>query len=534
MAKSGGWLTIRGAGLLPGVLAGAQVAGLLFFLNPALPFRGEPFARAVLQYGLLLGLAGLAAQLPWTRGRPQRARRLLPWTLTAALAAAALLDAAHASYYAYYLPAGVNRRLLKAALWLAVAALAGFYTALLHTLRARRYGWRSRWFLGLLAVLSVYVLIERRESFRPRPEPLRRVPVVERGERPRLWVIGLDAATLDAILPLAAQGRVPFLARLLEEGAYGRLASFTPRRPAALWTTLATGKHPARHGVLGGVRYRARFLGPDPELRLLPVGIGFERWGVRAARGEPPGAGREAATLWEVLPRLGAASAVVGWPAASAAPGLPAFVVGERELPGPGAGLAGDARRLAAAEALVARRPEVEACFVVLPGLAKVSGRAFGGWAAATFDGARGAAETRAAARLAGYYEALDARLARLWESGGGPRLLAVVSAHGVEAPGRAARLWAELTGGEGVGGRLDGAADGVLMLYGEGVRRRSLLTGARLVDLAPTLLYALRLPVARDLDGRVLTEAFDPAFLAAQPLTFLPSYEGLIERPPR
>ncbi|MGH9361531.1 MAG: hypothetical protein ACRD2T_06400, partial [Thermoanaerobaculia bacterium] len=186
--RRSGSLIILGAGLLPGALAGAQVAGLLFFLNPALSFRAGTLAPAVAQYGLLLGLVGLAAQLPWTWGRPRRAARLLPWTLTAALAIAALLDWTHASYYAYYLPAGINRRLLQAALWLTLAALVCFYTAFLHTLQARGYGGRSRWFLGLLVLLSLYAMIERREAFRARAEPPRRPPVVERGERPRLWV----------------------------------------------------------------------------------------------------------------------------------------------------------------------------------------------------------------------------------------------------------------------------------------------------------------------------------------------------------
>ena len=47
-------------------------------------------------------------------------------------------------------------------------------------------------------------------------------------------------------------------------------------------------------------------------------------------------------------------------------------------------------------------------------------------------------------------------------------------------------------------------------------------------MDLAPTLLYGLGFPVARDLDGQVLTAAFDKGFLARHPLTFFPSYEGL------
>jgi hypothetical protein len=67
-------------------------------------------------------------------------------------------------------------------------------------------------------------------------------------------------------------------------------------------------------------------------------------------------------------------------------------------------------------------------------------------------------------------------------------------------------------------------------VLYGEGVREGSLLTGAQLVDVAPTLLYGLGVPVARDLEGSVLTAAFGRGCLARHPLTFLPSYETLTE----
>jgi hypothetical protein len=494
-----------------------QIAGLLFFLNPGLPFGTAPLLRAAAQYGLLLGAVTLLLHLPFTWRRPARARRLLPWTLTAALAAAALLDWTHASYYAYYLPAGINVRLLKAGLWLTLAALICFYTALLHSLQGRRYGPRSRWCLGLLAVLSVYVMVERREAFRPPPEPARRPPAVERGERPRLWVVGLETATLDAVLPLAAQGRLPFLAKAVADGAYGRLTSFTPHRPEALWTTLATGKLPARHGVVGDRLYTARFLGRDHPLRLLPAGIGFAAWGVHAERRGPAGAGREAAALWEILPRLGVASEVIGWP--GAADGPRAGPAPPRATP------AGDLRRAAAANSLAARRPEVEAVFLVLPELGEVSRRWFGAWAAASGEGSHAGARAReeqAADQVAVYYEQLDRLLARLWGATSGPQLLAVVSAYGIEPAGAG---WA---GGKGSGGTTADSPDGILMLYGQGVRRHTLLTGARLVDIAPTLLYALGLPVARDLDGQVLTEAFDPRLLERQPLTFLPSYEGL------
>ena len=60
-----------------------------------------------------------------------------------------------------------------------------------------------------------------------------------------LVVVGLSGATLDVVLPLAEQGQLPFFLKLIEEGAYGRLSSFSPTVPEALWTALATGRSPA-------------------------------------------------------------------------------------------------------------------------------------------------------------------------------------------------------------------------------------------------------------------------------------------------
>jgi hypothetical protein len=192
---------------------------------------------------------------------------------------------------------------------------------------------------------------------------------------------------------------------------------------------------------------------------------------------------------------------------------------------------AADAWRQALALALMDEHPEASAVFVAFPGLREVSRRAFGGFAAVQFEGVREPAATGAAERVAGYYGVLDDFLAALWarEEGRGPRVLVVVSQAGAE---RRNDPWGWLRGnGRDIGGSLEDASDGVLALYGEGIRPGALLTGARLVDLAPTALYALGMPVARDLDGQVLTAAFDRAFLASHPLTFFPSYESLKPR---
>jgi hypothetical protein len=518
-----GWLAVLGGGFAPGALAGVQLAGLIFYLNPHLPFAFGPVLRGSLVYGTMLGAVGLALHLPFTWRRPRRARRALPWSFTAALAVSALLDWAHASYYAYYLPPGINDRLIKTALWLTLGTLIAFYTALLHSLSRRRYGRRSRWGLTLMAALSVYAMVERREAFHPRPVPNPRPAVVEAGQRPKLWVIGIDSATLDAILPLAGQGRLPFLATVLQNGAYGRLSSITPARRDALWTTLATGKYPFQHGITGRRPYPAPFLAPSAELRLLPTGISFQRWGVLGASPLVSMPRREGLALWEILPRLGVPAGVVGWPAANPGAGEATFALGEDAFardPDP------DLRRQAMALSLAGANPRVEAVFLLLPGLREVSRRWFGGFNAVQFEGQQGGEAARAAAeRVAEAYTRLDGLLAAAWAKGEGPRLLAVVSPYGVNPQ----KWWIrQMTPGAALRGEFQGGPDGALLLYGEGIRPGALLTGARLVDVAPTLLYGLGFPVSRELDGQVLTAAFDKSFLARNPVAFFPSYEGL------
>ena len=571
MSRRPGWIDIAVSGFTPGALVGVHLAGLIFFLNPGLPFSPLPVLRGAAVYGALLGAVSLALHLPFTWGRRRRARRSLPWAFTLALAAAALLDWTHASRFAYFLPPGINTRLIRTALWLTLGALISFYTALLHSLHRRPYGWRSRYGYVLLAVLSVYAMVERREAFRPRPEPPPRPAAVESGRRPELLVVGIDTATLDALLPLAGQGRLGFLAGVLEKGAYGRLESLSPPQRDALWMTLATGKYPYRHGVAGARIYPSDWIAPGAELRLIPAGIAFAKWGTLGSRPRNPRVyPRQALALWEILPRLGVPAGVVGWPASGATtdalfalsdrfftgvpepgstrpPGLGErarrFRVPAQEIdrsllsrfPGPprpvAGALAADRWRESIAASLLAQHPDTGAFFLVLPGLREVSQSSFGGFEAVQFGGARDPAARAAAERVAAYYDALDDFLAAFWRRGSGPRVLVVVSASGVA--GRGGRgLWGEVAPGSALAGNLDGAADGVLLLYGEGIRPGALLTGARLVDVAPTLLYALGFPVARDFDGQALTAAFDKDFLASHPLTFFPSYEGLAKAP--
>lgn len=61
-----GWSSVLGGGFAPGALAGIHLAGLIFFLNPGVPFSVRPVLRGILVYGVLLGLLSLALHLPFT------------------------------------------------------------------------------------------------------------------------------------------------------------------------------------------------------------------------------------------------------------------------------------------------------------------------------------------------------------------------------------------------------------------------------------------------------------------------------------
>ncbi len=65
----------------------------------------------------------------------------------------------------------------------------------------------------------------------------------------KLIIIGLDAATFDLIEPWMSEGKLPNMARLIQEGASGRLASTVPPITPPAWTSFMTGKNPGKHGI---------------------------------------------------------------------------------------------------------------------------------------------------------------------------------------------------------------------------------------------------------------------------------------------
>jgi len=63
-------------------------------------------------------------------------------------------------------------------------------------------------------------------------------------------LLGFDGAAPNLIAPLLAEGRLPAIQRLIDEGAYGTLRSDRPTKSAIIWNSIATGKTMLKHGII--------------------------------------------------------------------------------------------------------------------------------------------------------------------------------------------------------------------------------------------------------------------------------------------
>lgn len=108
----------------------------------------------------------------------------------------------------------------------------------------------------------------------------------------RVLVIGLDGATFDLIEPWAEAGHLPNLARLMAEGAWGRMQSTVPAHSAPAWVSFATGLLPGRHGIYW-------FLGPTRDRQY------FRPVSADSIRGQ---------TLWQIASDQGLKAGVINIP----------------------------------------------------------------------------------------------------------------------------------------------------------------------------------------------------------------------------
>ena len=63
--------------------------------------------------------------------------------------------------------------------------------------------------------------------------------------------------------------------------------------------------------------------------------------------------------------------------------------------------------------------------------------------------------------------------------------------------------------------------SQGLFAAFGRHIASGGNVENANIVDIAPTVLYAMDLPVLTDMDGRVLKEAFTEEYVQAHPIRY-------------
>jgi len=358
----------------------------------------------------------------------------------------------------------------------------------------------------------------------------------------RVALIGWDAATWDIIDPLLKDGRLPALKRLIDSGSRGVLVAGPPILSPVAWTTLATGFPPSAHGITG-------FILPDPRDRRPVLAASFHRrraalWQMASARKRTVGF----VGWWTTWPAEPVAGYMVtdhlaynrwdAWAQRSESAdfhltypreleaelenvavhpetlseelltGIVPFNAAERRemlaatepvlFHGPSVfrfGYATDASNAAFARKLLETRPQPD-LFATVFVLSDIAGHVFfhhlrpAAFPGVAIDGHLAQAIPNTYSQIDRWTEEILARL--------DPQTRVVIlSDHGMQPTGRAPVPRKTPAG--------DHAPEGILVVSGGGVPQGRDLGRISSLDLAPTVLALLGLPVGGDMPGRVI-----------------------------
>jgi predicted AlkP superfamily phosphohydrolase/phosphomutase/Flp pilus assembly protein TadD len=352
----------------------------------------------------------------------------------------------------------------------------------------------------------------------------------------KVLLIGWDAADWRMIRPMLERGELPALAALLRRGTWGNLATIRPILSPMLWTSIATGKRADKHGILG-------FTEPKPDAT-----------GIRPVASTS----RTCKALWNIATQNGLRTCAVNWFASHPAEPIRGSVVSDRytALVQPGVGtpklpdgavhpaalaqplarllvdpaqldaaallpfapLAGQVDqdqddRLIKLATLIARTATTHAaaCFLLQETAWDVACIYYGGidefghhFMPYHPPHVPGISETDAAIYgpiMSGCYRFHDLMLATLLNIAGPDTTVILVSDHGFHHD--AAR--------PGACGYDNPEAwhhpFGIAALAGPGIKANDRLYGGTVLDVTPTILHLLGLPIGADMDGRPWAE---------------------------
>ena len=566
--------------LLAGGLSAAYLTVLLLQLNPHVPLFSSTTWRWFLTLGVTYGLhlAVTFYVLIVTREffsmetmSPGWASvRVLAWLSASAAAVAAALMWLNLNAFAAALGEIAARRMMAGALATSASAVVLLGIAVAHYSYGRRGSPVGGSLLSLAALGSIALPLAARgpavlHADRRSWSPAQVLPPIDAEPGPRVVMLLLDGASLEYVRTRSTEGRLPNFSKLLGSGASMYLATVHPTQPGSVWSAAATGMYPAKNGVRSAEAYYARgdrrpiFLLPDHCLSHALVRLGV-------VRHEPNTSGAwRSRPIWSILSGAGVTSGVVRWPLTYPAEptlgfmltdrfhallgsmaqfderaGSPADVLPEARLSfgdtdgdtglsaelreSPEASAARRDRRYSRAmrELQLARGARLTALH--LQAVDTAGHRQYDDSQPSAFrDGSE--AERRARAQqLERAYSAVDEEVGRAMETLTPGDLLLVISGFGMQRLSPVKELLARALGDPITRGTHERAPDGFLLAFGTSVQRGRMPRGS-IVDVTPTILYFLGLPVGRDMDGFARTDLFTTAFTAERPIAFIATH---------
>jgi predicted AlkP superfamily phosphohydrolase/phosphomutase len=555
--------------LLAGALGAAYLTILLLQLNPQVPLASASVWRWYLTlagfYGVHLALVFYVLMLVrefvsfGTFSPGWISVRLLAWLSATAAAVASLLMWLNLRGFPYVFDEESARRFAFGAGATTVAAVVLLGIAVAHYSSGRRGSRVGAALLAIAIIGSLALPVAARGKGGELSLGARRVTLAPppARETARVIMLLLDGASLDYVWPRVAAARLPNFGRLLDSGASMDLATIRPTQPDPVWAAVATGMYPAKNGVRSASSYFAP--GDDRAIDLLPSHCFSHilvRLGVVHGRPNTSAAWR-ARPLWNILSDYGISAGVVRWPLTYPAQPLTGFMVTDRfhqvvgsmfEFDGraaypndivaiareafagngvPSDAVAATAKRdeayARAARDIHAVRPvELEAVRYQAIDAASHAYLRFaqpGG-----FGDVSAADRERFGPVLDRFYAYVDGEIGAALERLAPGDLLLVVSGFGMQPVGPVKHAAARVLRDPEVSGTHANGPDGFLLAYGSSVMPGRRQRGS-IVDVTPTILYYLGLPIGRDMDGFARADLFNETFTAAHPITYIPSH---------
>jgi hypothetical protein len=156
-------------------------------------------------------------------------------------------------------------------------------------------------------------------------------PACHPENRAKVLLFGWDGATWKVIRRMLARGELPHLKRLMDSGSAGTMQAYSPPLSPVIWSSIATGCLPSKHGVRDFTIWR--FPGVATPVGELPGAVLALRLLRMLATGwEAPISSDtlRRPTLWQILGNLDRRVGVVGWWGSWPAQEVNGFLVSDR------------------------------------------------------------------------------------------------------------------------------------------------------------------------------------------------------------